>query len=119
VLLLGSALQLLAGAGHAQNLGRSQNERYFRVEAQPGTTRTGRPILYGYVYNDYGLRAINVRLLAEAVDGGGRVVDNTTGFVSGDIPNFSRSYFEMPAPPGGADYRVTVASYFFLHGGGG
>jgi hypothetical protein len=117
-LLVAGALQFLAGAGYAQNLGASPSERYFRVEAHPGPTRGGRPILYGYVYNDYGLLAINVRLTAESVDASGRTTDRTTGFVDGNIPAFSRSYFEMPAPAAAANYRVTVASFFFRQGGG-
>jgi hypothetical protein len=119
LLLLAGALHLLGGAGHAQNFASSHYSRYFRVEAQPGTTRAGRPILYGWVNNDYGLLALDVRLLAEAVDASGVVIDKTSGYVNHDIPAFGRSYFEMPAPAGGASYRVTVSYVFFRQGGGG
>jgi hypothetical protein len=117
VLLLSSTCELVCGTGSAQDLAGSQNDRYFRVEAERGTTRRGKPILYGWVYNDYGLPATDVRLLAEAVEAGGQVADRKAGYVNGEIPAFSRAYFEMAAPSGGASERVTVSSFFFRKGG--
>jgi hypothetical protein len=118
-LLLAGAVHVLGGAGHAQNFASSHYGRYFRIEAQQGTTRAGRPILYGWVNNGHGLLALDVRLLAEAVDANGVVVNTTSGHVNLDIPPFGRTYFEMPAPAGGASYRVTVSYAFFRQGGGG
>src|SRR5262249_31300143 len=74
-------------------------------------SRAGRPLISGYIYNDYGRAAINVRLLAETLDAGGQVVDRTIGFVPGNVPGSNRSYFSIPLKTAGAAYRVLVTSF--------
>jgi hypothetical protein len=56
----------------------------------------------------------------EALDGSGRVVGSTTGYVMGDVPPSSRSYFEIKAPAKAATYRVTIDSFDWRgYGAGG
>ena len=82
-----------------------------RLEWEAGQGRGGRPVITGYIYNDYGRAAVNVRLLAETLDGSGHVVDRAIGFVPGHVPVFNRNYFSVPLKTAGAGYRITVTSF--------
>lgn len=92
-----------------------------RVEGTGSEDRRGRPVVSGYVYNQRaGTYAVSVRLLVEALDGTGQVAGSTTGYVLGDVPPSSRSYFEIKAPAKAASYRVTIASFTWrAYGAGG
>lgn len=116
-LLLVTMLVLAPSAVFAQSWIIEGADRYFRVEWQAGQGRRG-PVLAGYVYNTYGQTADRVRLLIEGLDSGGRVTSTTTAYVLGTIPALDRGYFEAPAPPGAASYRVRVASYDLIGRGG-
>src|SRR5262245_65903578 len=61
----------------------------------------------GNVYNHNGEYAINLRVLAQAVDGGGAVVGQRIGYVPGGVGGFGRAYFEAPNLPATPTYRVT------------
>lgn len=98
----------------------SQAAGRLRVEAELGKTRSGRPIVTGYVHNDHhGLWADRIHLLIEVLDGAGRVVARETGYVHGLIPPKDRVYFEASVPQGGASVRVTVEAFDWARGGGG
>jgi hypothetical protein len=117
-----AALLLLEGAGlaAAQVSGRPA-ETDLRVEWTASEDRRGRPIVSGYVYDQRaGSYATNVRLLVEALDASSQVVGSTTGYVMGDVPPSSRSYFEVRVPAKAASYRVTIQSFFWrAYGAGG
>ena len=85
-------------------------EHYFRLEWVPQPKPNGMEI-DGYVYNTYGSPAGNVRLLAQALDASGNVVAQRIEWVPGIVPNFSRSYFRIPALPPAQQYRVSVWSF--------
>ena len=104
------------GAGWAQNFG-APLDRFFRLEWEVAKGRQGRPAVIGYIYNDRGLRADNVRLLVEELDASGRAVGSTIGYVNGDLPARGRAFFEVPVPTAGATYRVTVHSFDWRDGG--
>lgn len=104
------------GAGWAQNFGAGPIERYFRVEWDVGQARGGRPTVNGYLHNDYGLWARDVRILVEALDPSGRSVGATSDYV-GEVPPNGRRYFEVPVPARGSTHRVTVESFFWVGGG--
>jgi hypothetical protein len=93
-------------------------DQYFRVTSEAGRTRKGVPIVSGYIYNTYGALAANVRVLVEALDASGQVIDRRIYLLAGTIPNEGREYFEFKVPAA-ASYRVAVASWDFLRGGGG
>ncbi|PWU22483.1 MAG: hypothetical protein C5B48_10005 [Candidatus Rokuibacteriota bacterium] len=82
-----------------------------RLEWESGQDRSGHPIIAGYVYNDYGRAAINVRLLAEALDASGQVIDRAVGFVPGHVPGSNRSAFSVPLRKTGVSYRISVAGF--------
>ena len=85
-------------------------ERYFRVESSATSGPRGR-IVSGYVYNTYGHTADRVRLVVEALDGGGQVTGSTIANIVGTVPPNGRAYFEARAPGDAASYRVRVLSF--------
>jgi hypothetical protein len=90
-----------------------------RLDWQAGTSRGGRPVIAGYVYNDYVRSAGDVRLLVEAVDASGGTVGRDVGFVPGVVPLRDRAYFEVPVRHPGATYRVSIVAYEWRDCGGG
>ncbi|HSE03178.1 MAG TPA: hypothetical protein VLK35_03395 [Methylomirabilota bacterium] len=92
-----------------------------RVEWSASEDRRGRMVVTGYVHNRRaGVHAIGVRLLVESLDDAGRVVGSATGYVMGDVPPSSRSYFEVRAPAKAASYRLTIVSFEWRgYGAGG
>ena len=88
-----------------------------RFEWEAGRSKSGQTEISGYIYNDYGRAAINVRLLVETVDASGQVIDRALGFVVGVVPVFNRSYFIVPVKMPGASYRITVTSFAWRDGG--
>lgn len=117
--LLGAVL-LCAGAARAQIGTRSAGDD-LRVEWSASEDRRGRPLVSGYVFNRRpGTYAVGVRLLVQALDGAGAVIGSTTGYVLGDVPPGSRSYYEVRAPGKAASYRVTIDSFDWRgYGAGG
>ena len=93
-------------------------ERFFRVEWEPAETKRG-TVLRGYVWNDQGHAAGNVRLFIESIDGGGAVAATTVGYVLGVIAPFDRLYFEVKLAAPATNYRVRVASWEPQGRGGG
>jgi hypothetical protein len=85
-------------------------EHYFRLEWAARPTANGTTI-DGYVHNTYGSPMGSVRLLAQALDPEGTVIGQRIEWVPGVVPNFSRSYFRIPALPPADQYRVSVWSY--------
>jgi hypothetical protein len=90
-----------------------------RLDWEVGTGRAGRPVIQGYVYNDYGRPASDVHLLVETLDGSDAVISRDIGFVRGVVQLYDRSYFEVPLKISGVSYRVSVTSLDWKGGGGG
>jgi len=88
-----------------------------RLDWEVGT-RHGRPVIQGYVYNDYLRTAFNVQLLVETLDTSGVVSARAVGFVRGVVAFNDRSYFEVPLKTPGAAYRVRVTGFDWKDGGG-
>jgi hypothetical protein len=90
-----------------------------RLDWQVGSGRGGRPLIQGYVYNDWGRPASDVHLLVETLDASGAVVGRAIGFVRGVVQFNDRVYFEVPIKSPGASYRVSVTSLDWKGGGAG
>jgi len=73
--------------------------------------RGQRAVVRGYVYNQHQMRAENVRLRVEQLDGDARPVTSRTVYVLGTIPYRDRGYFEVEVPVAGATYRVSVETF--------
>jgi hypothetical protein len=107
-------LVLLAGSGASLALAVSSPsgiDGRLRFDWEPAKGRAGRPMISGYLYNDYGVAAMNVRLLVETLDASGQVVTRTLGFVQGIVPGFNRTYFNVPLDKEGVSYRIAVTSF--------
>ncbi|MBI1848208.1 MAG: hypothetical protein HY294_14005 [Candidatus Rokubacteria bacterium] len=91
---------------------------YLRVEAQPATTRAGRPIVEGYVHNLRGHGVIRLRLAIEQLDAAGQVVGSEPFWIPGELAPFDRAYFSASVPVAGATYRVLIVSATWVKGGG-
>src|SRR5258707_4726936 len=81
--------------------------------------RHGRPVIQGYVYNDYLRAAYNVQLLVETLDASGTVIARGVGFVRGIVPFNDRTYFEVLRKMPGASYLVSVTGFDWKDGAGG
>jgi hypothetical protein len=93
-------------------------ERLFRVDWQVSGGRTG-PVLRGRLVNDSPYTVTRIRLLVDALDGAGTVVDQGVTWLAGDLSPFSGVSFEVPAPGRHAGYRVRVFAFDRLQGAGG
>jgi hypothetical protein len=106
VLATAILLILLAEVAHAQmDTGR------FRIDAQAAQSKKGTPVYSGYIYNDGGGGAANIRLLVETLDAEGKVIGQAEGAALGSILARDRLYFEVPLQITGATYRVRVLSW--------
>src|SRR5690242_19878271 len=88
-----------------------------RLDWEAGTRR-GRPVIQGYVYNDYLRPAVNVQLVVETLDVSGAVIARNIGFVRGAVPFNDRTYFEVPLKTVGAAYRVSITGFDWKDVGG-
>jgi hypothetical protein len=116
-LALASSIGLPAAEVAAQNFGQRQEDHLFRIVSTPGQGRGGRPIVGGYVYNDYGSVAAGVRVVVEQLDAAGQVTTSNGTFV-GTVPNMSRTYFEVPLTSAPGTYRVRITAYEWVQSGG-
>ena len=93
-------------------------EQHFTLEwaADPGQNGVRR--VTGYVYNRHGEYALDVRLLAQALDPSGAVVGQRIAWVLGGVGGSGRAYFEVPNLPGANSYRVSVWDYTWAQGAG-
>ena len=114
----GGAAQSVSGGPAGQGVpsyGTYGTDSYFKVEWQ-ADERGGRPLVSGYVTNQWGLVTRNVRLRVEALDASGSVTANYIGYVNGYVTPGSRVYFEVPVPAKAPAYRVTVLSFDPIQG---
>jgi hypothetical protein len=115
---LAVVLLLWSLGGAAAALAQSADpDRFFGLEWS-GTERRGRPIVSGYIINNYRIRAVNVRLLVESLDASGKVLETTSG-ISYDVPPGSRVYYEVPVKQRAPRYRVTITGWEWRESGVG
>ena len=92
-------------------------DRFFRVEWSAGAAGLGQSRITGYVYNDYGEDAVNVRLRISQLDDFGRPVASTIQPVGDTVRAGGRAFFDMRVPGNGPFYRVAVGSFDFMADG--
>jgi hypothetical protein len=89
-------------------------ERYFTVSWEP-FDRRGEPYLGGYIVSNYGVTAMRVQLLVDSLDSSGQIVGQRVEWLGGgNLPGFSRTYFEVPIRQRASSYRVSVFAFDFL-----
>ncbi|HJV57592.1 MAG TPA: hypothetical protein VJ971_16550 [Methylomirabilota bacterium] len=122
-LLATMAILALAGVGPATPAGAlsatSSVDSRLRLDWEVGARHGGRPVIQGYLYNDYLRSAAEVRLLVETLDASGGVTARQVGFVRGVIPFKDRAYFEVSVKTAGASYRVSITAFDWKDCGGG
>ena len=89
-------------------------EKHFTLEWAASPGQNGSRRLNGYVHNRNGEFAIQLRVLAQALDASGAVVGQRIEYVPGGVTGFARAYFEVPSMPSASDYRVSVWEYTWL-----
>ena len=67
----------------------------------------------GYVYNDHGLPATDVQILAQALDASGAVIGQRVVWVPDWLPPHNRSGFRVDGLPPASSYRVSVWNFRF------
>lgn len=105
---IGAVIVLAVTAGAAAGV---TQELPFQVEWRYDAESPRGPVVTGYVYNRSVYRVAAVRLRVEVLDGGGRVIDERSGWALGDIAAGAAGYFLVSVPPTQGAYRITVMSY--------
>jgi hypothetical protein len=111
------ALLLVVAGVDGQPYGIAGAERYFRVEWDAAQDRRGGTVIRGYLYNDGGMPAANVRLAVDEVDASGQVTTTTVHTLTTVAPPSTRVYFDVRPPGRAASYRVRVLWWDWLRGG--
>jgi hypothetical protein len=88
-------------------------EQRFKLEWSIATEPGRGSLLRGYITSQYGEHAAPVRLLVQAVDASGAVVDRRIWAIPGGVNGFQRAYFEVPDLPAAHAYRVFVWDYTY------
>ena len=89
-------------------------ERYFTVSWEP-FDRRGEPYLSGYIVSRYGLTASRVQLLIDSLDSSGQIIAQRVEWLGGgNLPGFSRTYFEVPIRQQAPSSRVRVFAFDFV-----
>jgi len=81
------------------------------VEWGTAQTRSGQPLIAGYVTNTRGGGVNNIRMQVQTLDAQGQVIDTATALAPGYVGGFGRLYFEVPLEKTGPGYRVSVLSW--------
>ncbi|MBI4636098.1 MAG: hypothetical protein HY727_07070 [Candidatus Rokubacteria bacterium] len=115
--LLATLLLATPGAAQTDFGGGDPRERYFKLDWTVETPKAASPRITGYVYNEYGRPAAEVRLLIEAFNTSDKVIAQRYEWVPGLVPALARAYFEVRGLPPAARYRVRVHSYTFVESG--
>ena len=89
--------------------------QYFRIESE-SSTRDGRTVVKGNVWNTANWSTKRIQLLVDAVDAGGQVVNQKVIWLGVDLAPGTHAAFEVPMPtsPG---YRVSVFAFESGRGG--
>lgn len=86
-------------------------ERFFTLQWTVEPEQGGARRLDGYVFNNYGQYAADVRLLVQAIDASGLVVDQRIVWGPPGVGGFGRSYFDVRDLPASDHYQVFVWDY--------
>jgi len=93
-------------------------EQHFTLEWAADQGQSGARRVSGYVYNRHGEYALDLRLLAQALDPSGAVIGQRIAWVPGGVGGSGRAYFEVRNLPPANLYRVSVWDYTWAQGVG-
>lgn len=86
-------------------------EHHFKIDWTAAEQGPNARQVSGYVYNQNGEFATNLRVLAQAIDSAGNLVGQRIGYVPGGVGGFGRAYFVVSNLPVADNYRVSVWDY--------
>ena len=109
-LLLALTLGACAEPIQRQGLAVSFNDGRFQVDWGTAQTKTGSPLIAGFVQNIRG-GVSNVRLQVETLDAEGKVIATATALAPGYLGGRSSTPFEVPLEKTGIGYRVSVIGW--------
>ena len=89
-------------------------DHWFKLDWTVESESDGGKRIRGYITNEYGESAEPLRMLAQALDASGAVVDQKITWVPEGVGGFERAYFEVSHLPSADHYRVSVWDYSFL-----
>ena len=90
-------------------------QRFFTIEWQ-ASPRGAQRLVRGYIKNDWGFAATNVRLLVEGLEPPTRVVSQRIISLGGQLAPGTRVHFETPMPLA-PTYRVRVFAFDWIQSG--
>ena len=90
-------------------------QQYFRIESE-SSTRDGRAVVKGRVWNTATWSTKRIQLLVDALDAGGQVVNQRVVWLGADLAGGTHASFEVPMPASPA-YRVSVFAFDSGRGG--
>ena len=93
-------------------------EQYFTIDWRAGVNG-GRPVVYGRIYNHWGVAAANVRLLVEGLDDKGVIVSQTIGWLAMQSTPGTTAPFEVPVDGAVPSYKVSVFAFDWVQRGRG
>lgn len=93
-------------------------EQHFTLEWTAGQGKNDTRRVTGYIENRHGEFAMNVRVLAQALDPAGAVLGQRIAWVVGGVNGFGRAYFEVANLPVAETYRVSVWEYTWFQADG-
>ncbi len=93
-------------------------EQHFTIEWAAAEQGPNTRRVSGYVYNQHGETATQMRALAQALDTNGAVVGQRITYVLGGVGGFGRGYFDVPNLPATPAYRVSVWDYTWFQSPG-
>ncbi len=88
------------------------SQQFFSLEWQ-ASPRGNQRVVQGYIKNNWGLTAANMRLLVEALEPPDRLVSQRIIWLGGQLTPGTRAYFETSMPPA-PTYRVRVFAYDWI-----
>src|SRR5262249_52901887 len=86
---------------------------HFRVDGRVKEDHDGHAKISGYLYNDYGEAADQIRLRITELDASGHTVATYVEPISDTLPGFDRTYFYVKVPGHASSYQVAVDSFNF------
>jgi len=92
-------------------------DHWFKLDWTVESEPAGGKRIRGYITNEYGEAAEPLRVLAQALDVSGAVVDQKITWVPEGVGGFERAYFEVSHLAAADHYRVSVWDYSFLQAG--
>jgi hypothetical protein len=92
-------------------------EQFFKIDWQAGQ-RGNKPVVYGYLKNDWGMPAAKIQLLVEGIDASGAVVGQKVAWFGPVLNPGIRFYYEVPVEWQTPTYRVSVFAFEWVQVGG-